>query len=275
MAALNGALAHLTEADDVGNRTAAKMTDQTAKLEKMGKHMDQVNANLDTTEAIIGDVEKSYFQYLTESGLSAVGIDMSTKVIVTKVDTSTPALKEGYLLKRGPMFGYKWETRWCALYDTGMVWYDSDKKQEKKGDMDIKKVTKALSFQKNKAPGDAIKHRGEKPFGFVVDVTPNVGPGKERRLFYFDGETKEIGQEWIEAIEGVARRQKKKDKDKDVGLAGDTMGQIKETLDSLHDTALDLGVEAKKQGKLVKQLTGQVDGVTVRLDSQTERVNGL
>jgi len=207
--------------------------------------------------------------------LSAVGIDMSTKVVVTKVDTSTPALKEGYLLKRGPMFGYKWETRWCALYDTGMVWYDSDKKQEKKGDMDIKKVTKALSFQKNKAPGDAIKHRGEKPFGFVVDVTPNVGPGKERRLFYFDGDTKEIGQEWIEAIEGVARRQKKKDKDKDVGLAGDTMGQIKETLDSLHDTALDLGVEAKKQGKLVKQLTGQVDGVTVRLDSQTERVNGL
>jgi len=275
MAALNGALAHLTEADDVGNRTAAKMTDQTAKLEKMGKKMDQVNANLDTTEAIIGDVEKSYFQYLTESGLSAVGIDMSTKVIVTKVDTSTPALKEGYLLKRGPMFGYKWETRWCALYETGMVWYDSDKKQEKKGDMDIKKVTKALSFQKNKAPGDAIKHRGEKPFGFVVDVTPNVGPGKERRLFYFDGETKEIGQEWIEAIEGVARRQKRKDKDKDMGLAGDTMGQIKETLDSLHDTALDLGVEAKKQGKLVKQLTGQVDGVTVRLDSQTERVNGL
>merc|ERR1740130_34951 len=158
--------------------------------------MGLVNANLDTTEAIVTDMEKGYMQYLGESAFGAVGINMGAQVVHTKFDASTPAIKEGFLQKRGPMYGYKWEARYCALYETGLVWYDNDKKHEKKGDMEIKKNTKTLSFQKNKAPGDSIKHRGEKPFGFVVDVMPNAGPGKERRLFYFDAEDKMNQQAW-------------------------------------------------------------------------------
>jgi len=251
-----------------------KMQAQTAKLEKMNKDMDQVNANLDTTEAIVGDMEKGYMQYLGESALSAVGFDMSTK-IETKVDTSVPALKEGELWKRGPMYGYKWEKRWCALFETGLVWYDDDKKLEKKGDMDIKKVTKTFTFQKNKAPGDAIKHRGEKPFGFVVDVTPNAGPGKERRLFYFDAVKKTDQDAWIEAIDSVARKLKKKDKSDEIGSGAAPIDQINDALDSLHEQALDLGVEAKKQAKLVNQVTTKVDSTTARLDSQTARLKAM
>merc|ERR1719498_1889824 len=179
--------------------------------------MNQVNRNLDSTEAIITDMEKGYMQYLAEGALEAVGIDMSTKV-EGKVDTTSPAIKEGWLEKRGPMYGYKWETRWCALYDTGLVWYSDEKKGEKKGDLDVKKGTKTFAFTKNKAPGDAIKHRGEKPFGFVVDVTPNAGPGKERRLFYFDATQKVDQDGWIDAIDNVARKLKKKDKKDDVNI---------------------------------------------------------
>jgi len=273
--ALNSALAHLQEADEVGSKTMGKMQAQTAKLEKMNKDMDQVNANLDTTEAIVTDMEKGYGQYLFESAAGMVGIDYTTKV-ETKVDTSVPAIKEGWLHKRGPMYGYKWEPRWCALYDTGLVWYDDDTKGEKKGDMDIRKNTKSFTFQKNKAPGDAIKHRGEKPFGFVVDVTPNAGPGKERRLFYFDGENKPNQDAWMEAIDSVARKLKKKDKSENVGGSGaDPMSQINDALDGLHEQALDLGVEAKKQAKLVNQVTTKVDATTVRLDEQTERLKNI
>jgi hypothetical protein len=273
--ALNGALAHLQEADEVGSKTMGKMQAQTAKLDKMNKDMDLVNANLDTTEAIVGDMEKGYGQYLAESALGVFGIDCSTKV-ETKVDTTVPTLKEGWLHKRGPMYGYAWEPRYCALYDTGLVWFADEQKLEKKGDMDVKKNTKPLSFQKNKAPGDAIKHRGEKPFGFVVDVTPNAGPGKQRRLFYFDGENKPNADGWIEAIEGVARKMKKKDKSENLGGAGAApIDQINDVLDSLHDQALDMGVEAKKQAKLVQQVTTKVDSTTERLDSQTERLKAM
>merc|ERR1719269_63510 len=115
------------------------------------------------------------------------------------------------------MYGYGWEPRYCALYDTGMVYFTDAQKVDKKGDIDIRKGTKSFSFQKNKAPGDAIKHRGEKPFGFVVDVMPNAGPGKERRLFYFDAENKPNQNAWIEAIDSVARKLKKKDKSDEIG----------------------------------------------------------
>merc|ERR1711974_520279 len=113
--------------------------------------------------------------------------------------------------------------------------------------MEIKRNTKCFSFMKNKAPGDAIKHRGEKPFGFVVDVAPNAGPGKERRLFYYDAETKPQADAWMEAIDGVARKLKRKDKKDDIGMGGDTIGQINDVLDGLHDQALDLGDEARKR----------------------------
>ena len=43
---------------EVASRTNGKMLAQTAKLEKMNKDMSLVNANLDTTEAIITDTEK-------------------------------------------------------------------------------------------------------------------------------------------------------------------------------------------------------------------------
>jgi hypothetical protein len=273
--ALNNALAHLNEADDVGKATHSKMQAQTAQLQKMNTDMDQIHGNLDTTEAIVGDMEKSYMQYLTESGLSMLGIDCSTKV-QSKINDSVPSLKEGWLTKRGPMYGYAWEARWCALYEEGLLWFADETRSDKKGEFDIRKSTKSFGFTKNKAPGDAIKHRGERPFGFVVDVTPNAGPGKERRLFYFDAENVVNQQAWIEAIDSCARKMKKKDKGDDINFSGaNQIDQINDALDGLHDTALSLGVEAKKQAKLVKDVTTKVDSATVRMDGQRERIDKL
>jgi len=271
---LNNALGHLQEADAVGKATSSKMEAQTKRLEKMNTDMDQISGNLDTTEAIVGDMEKGYMQYLGESALGCVGIDCSTKV-ESKVDTSTPAIKEGWLEKRGPMFGYKWERRWCSLFSTGLLYYDDEAKADRKGDVDIKKATKVFSFQKNKAPGDAIKHRGEKPFGFVVDVTPSAGGGKERRLFYFDAPNKTDQTEWMDAIDAVARKLKKKDKDNDGIDGGAPIDQINNVLDDLMDTAVDLGDQARTQAKLVKEVTVKVDTTTVRLDDQTERLKKM
>jgi hypothetical protein len=273
--ALNSALAHLNEADDVGKATQSKMEAQTRQLKTMDKEMSLVHANLDSSEAIVTDMEKSYMQYLAESGLSMLGIDCSTK-IQTKVDDTKPALKEGWLQKRGPMFGYKFEAVYCALYDNGMMWYDSDQKSEKKGAMDIKKSTKTFEFTKNKAPGDAIKHRGEKPFGFVVDTAPNAGPGKERRLVYFDAETSGNQQEWIAAINLCASKLKKKDKGDEVNFSGgQQIDQINDKLDELHDTALSLGGEARTQAKIVKDVTAKVESADARLGEQTERLKKL
>mmetsp|Transcript_116910 Transcript_116910/g.202094 ORF Transcript_116910/g.202094 Transcript_116910/m.202094 type:complete len:276 (+) Transcript_116910:62-889(+) len=270
------ALSHLLEADEAADRTQAKMQAQTAQLEKMNADLDTVNANLDTTEAIVGDMEKSYMRYLGEGMLGAVGIDCTTQVQQTQIDTSKPPLREGWLNKRGPMYGYKFEARWVTLFDTGVMWYDDEKKYELKGDFDIRKGTKAVEFNKNKAPGDAIKHRGEKPYGFVVDVNPNAGKGKERKLHYFDAETQPNQKAWIQAIEQGVRALKKKDKgDKDLQLAGDGMDAVNDVLDGLHDKALSMGDEARKQAKLVNQVTTNVDSTTKRLDEQTARVRKL
>jgi len=276
---MSGALSHLQEAGASASRTMGKMHKQTAQLDKMNKGMDEANKNLDSTEATITDMEKGYMQYLAEGALGAVGINMGAKVDTSgSLDTSTVLgiIKEGWLHKRGPMYGYKWESRWCTLYETGIAWFDDEKKGEKKGDSEIKKGTKSFAFQKNKAPGDAIKHRGEKPFGFVVDVTPNAGPGKERRLMYFDAGSKNNQDAWLDAIAHAAHKLKKKEKGGDDGNLGvSEMDQVNDALDGLHHQALDLGTEAKKQAKLVNQVTTKVDSTTARLDAQTARVKKL
>lgn len=269
------ALSHLLEADEAADRTQAKMQAQTKQLEKMNKDMETVNANLDATEAIITDSEKSYMRYLGEGMLGAVGIDCTTAVQQTQIDSSKPPLREGWLNKRGPMYGYKFEARWVTLFETGMMWYDDEKKCELKGDVDIRKGTKAIEFSKNKAPGDAIKHRGEKPFGFVVDINPSAGPGKERKLHYFDAETQPNQKAWIEAIDQAARALKKAAKGEKVEIIGDGMDAVNDVLDGLHDKALSMGDEARKQAKLVGQVTKNVDSTQKRLDEQTARVRKL
>lgn len=272
--AMDSALAHLKEANDVGAKTLDKMHAQSAKMEKMQEDMALVNANLDTTEAIIGDMEKGYLQYLVESGLTSIGFDMTTPVNATYVDLSTPSLKEGWLQKRQANYGSSWENQYCALYEAGLLWYDDEEKTEIRGEMEIKKLTKTYPMTKNKAPGDALKHRGEKPNGFVVDVNGGAS-GLGKRLFYFDAETKPNQNAWVEAIDSVARKMKKKDKLESEDTSGSTSEQINNFLDDLHDQALDMGAEARKQQKMVKNLTATVDSTTERLNAQTARLKEI
>lgn len=65
-------------------------------------------------------------------------------------------------------------------------------------------AARAFKFSRHDAPGEAVKHKAEKPLGFVLDSDPSAG--KTRKLSYFDAENEENLSFWLKAIEQVAER---------------------------------------------------------------------
>lgn len=280
MAALLRTKQNLAEADAIGAASEAKMKEQTSRMQRMNGDMDQVGANLNVTDRLIGTMAKGWVATAISS-FNPFGGSTAEEPAEPKldVDTRRPALMEGWLSKRGPLYGYAWQRRWCVLHANGLLVFSDERKAERKAEVEVKAVTKASSFQKANAPGEAVKHRGEKPFGFVVDSDP--GAGKDRRLFYFDAENALELKRWTQAFEQATKQLRKEAGDPDLDVRGlkpsssEPMAEINSMLDGLHERALNLGSEAKVQAKLVSDLSQKVDSADDRMQKQTGRMRKL
>ncbi|CAE7794874.1 unnamed protein product [Symbiodinium microadriaticum] len=110
----------------------------------------------------------------------------------------------GHLLKRGPVFGYKFQSRWCLLTNTQLILYKDENFTQRLSVERLTPAARAFKFSRHDAPGEAVKHKAEKPLGFVLDSDPSAG--KTRKLSYFDAESEENLSFWLKAIEQVAER---------------------------------------------------------------------
>lgn len=113
-----------------------------------------------------------------------------------------PKDRKGWLEKRGPTAEMQWHRRWCVLKEDSMIMYvdqEAEKAGHKKFEIELNEYTKAVEFRKIDAPGDSVKHVGEKPFGFVIDTEPSGGPDRHS-LYYFAAEDNELLNAWIVAI---------------------------------------------------------------------------
>eukprot|EP00930_Biecheleria_cincta_P046371 TRINITY_DN31982_c0_g1_i1.p1 TRINITY_DN31982_c0_g1~~TRINITY_DN31982_c0_g1_i1.p1 ORF type:complete len:529 (+),score=101.67 TRINITY_DN31982_c0_g1_i1:203-1789(+) len=104
----------------------------------------------------------------------------------------------GWLDKRGPMHTHKWVPVWCVLKEGSLTYHSDETCHIVKGITSILRVSRAIAFSKHGAPGDAVKHRREKPFGFVLDVDRDLGVN--RRLLYFDATTSDKLAAWLNAF---------------------------------------------------------------------------
>jgi len=101
-----------------------------------------------------------------------------------------PKYMECWMEKRGPTDTYKWMKRYCVLYEDKFAYFRDSECKEAKGDVKFKPYSKLIAFEQDKAPGDAIKYKASRPFGFVLDPDPNGR--KDRRMHYFDAVNEEI-----------------------------------------------------------------------------------
>lgn len=112
----------------------------------------------------------------------------------------------GQLLKRGPVFGYAFQARWCILTNTQLIVYKDERFSQRQSAERLSYDAKAARFSCHDAPGEAVKHKSDKPCGFVLDSNPMAGKG--RKLSYFDAENEEKIAIWLEAIAKVVARRK-------------------------------------------------------------------
>lgn len=117
-----------------------------------------------------------------------------------------PALLSGWLQHRGPVFGYDWKPRWCVLTPTSLNTFKQEDMQVKLGARRLTMTSKLIRLGKAMAPGDAVKHKSERPFGFVLDLDPDGG--KERKLDYFDAGDAEMLSRWEETFAKVIEKRR-------------------------------------------------------------------
>eukprot|EP00929_Paragymnodinium_shiwhaense_P021271 TRINITY_DN13923_c0_g1_i3.p1 TRINITY_DN13923_c0_g1~~TRINITY_DN13923_c0_g1_i3.p1 ORF type:complete len:128 (+),score=42.50 TRINITY_DN13923_c0_g1_i3:385-768(+) len=119
-------------------------------------------------------------------------------------------------------------------------------------------------------PGDALRHRPDRPFGFVLDT--DYDPDKKRRpFFYFDGEDRSKMLHWVKHIDRAIRLLQLK-ADRDFAAEVDGSGALLDALDKVNETSKEMGAEARKQAELVKKLDEKVDGATEKIDQNNERL---
>jgi len=101
-----------------------------------------------------------------------------------------PTYMECWLEKRGPTDTYKWMKRWFVFYEDRIEYFKDVERKEAKGDVRIKPCSRIIAFREKDLPGDAVKYKSNKPFGFVLDPDPSAG--KQRRMHYFDAGSDEV-----------------------------------------------------------------------------------
>eukprot|EP00929_Paragymnodinium_shiwhaense_P071824 TRINITY_DN36477_c0_g1_i1.p1 TRINITY_DN36477_c0_g1~~TRINITY_DN36477_c0_g1_i1.p1 ORF type:complete len:345 (+),score=117.02 TRINITY_DN36477_c0_g1_i1:178-1212(+) len=241
-------------------------------------------------------------------GVQAVGIDSAAEALtgekltecVSKaihsvaenpeapVDPGGFALVEGVLHMRGKLYGYKWEPKWVALHPAAILWYDDKEATAREGQIRLGPGARGFTYKAKDAPGDALKHRGEKPFGFVFDSMPS-STHYDRPLFYFDAESEDNLQCWLKAIRRAGRRQRivvtggaasfvQREAEANPSAKAlpaeekEALDMINSKLDGLQEKADDLSKEAKKQADIVEGLEDKVEEETARIKQQDARL---
>lgn len=297
-------LQHLREAEAVAESSTSKFTEQTRQLERLTADMERINGNLDTTNKSISNMEKSFAESLVTKGVtkgmtsmtkgissmwgSAIGAAPEPKT-VKALDAGGPPVMSGWLAKRGPMMGYKWQRRWIVLCPKSLTWYTDATAADKRGECMISATSRAHSFQHSTAPGDALKHRGEKPFGFVLDPEgPDAAP--QRRLFYFEAADEAALRSWLQAVQRAAQPQLlaaplslAANARGRAAVGGPSGGQMAEELmaeinvvaGSLNDHAQNIKADVKQQTALIGQFNERADCAQAKIDDQTRRARHL
>lgn len=294
-------LQHLREAEAVADSSSSKFTEQTRQLERLTADMERINGNLDTTNKSVSNMEKSFAESLMTKGVTK-GMTSMTKGMkgmwgsatgaapepqaVKALDAGGPPVMSGWLSKRGPMMGYKWQRRWIVLCPRSLTWYTDPTSGDKRGEASISALSKAHSFQHSAAPGDALKHRGEKPSGFVLDPDgPEAGP--QRRLFYFEAPDEAALRSWLQAVQRAAQSQQAPSfapsaRGRAAGggsgggqTAEDLMVEINAVAGNLNDHAQNIKAEVKQQTALIGQFNDRADCAQAKIDDQTRRARKL
>jgi len=108
----------------------------------------------------------------------------------------------GWLKKRGPLAKCNWNERWFVLTCARLLEYRDDSCREKLSSDWLAKRLQSCRFSRLGAPGEAVKHRSSRPFGFVVDFEPSSG--KDRRFIYLDAKDQNKLAMWLKALKSVA-----------------------------------------------------------------------
>merc|ERR1740117_1091581 len=172
-------------------------------LNETDKQLEGLESNAGVVAGIIGNTAGKVTGKVggaVAGGLKATGIDAVGKlgdkvqgaadkmhVHEDVIDPGGEPVKEGWLSKRSEL-RKKWEKFWFRLCPAALFYYADEQSKDSKGGFRIAKGTRGFAFKANDAPGDALKHRGEKPAGFVVRPEPD-DDGKD--LFYLDAESEE------------------------------------------------------------------------------------
>eukprot|EP00931_Biecheleriopsis_adriatica_P075176 TRINITY_DN49100_c0_g1_i1.p1 TRINITY_DN49100_c0_g1~~TRINITY_DN49100_c0_g1_i1.p1 ORF type:complete len:610 (+),score=94.54 TRINITY_DN49100_c0_g1_i1:40-1869(+) len=108
---------------------------------------------------------------------------------------------KGWLQKRGPVYGFKWQQRWCTLTGCKLGIFRSEVCEVAIATVELTPASVAMPFSKLGAPGDAVKHKTQCPFGFILDVRgPQAGPSRHFYQYYFDACNLEELNAWVDAI---------------------------------------------------------------------------
>ncbi|CAJ1357263.1 unnamed protein product [Effrenium voratum] len=153
-----------------------------------------------------GSLEKSLQNFEEKEADQAAGAKNegpADHLLGVAVDLTLTHAK-GPLLKRGPVYGYKFQARWCILTNSQIIVYKDERFVQRVSAERLSFEAKAVRFSRHDAPGEAVKHKAEKPHGFVLDVNPAAG--KSRKLSYFDAENEETLDRWLSAVSQVAAR---------------------------------------------------------------------
>eukprot|EP00927_Polykrikos_kofoidii_P027852 TRINITY_DN24392_c0_g1_i2.p1 TRINITY_DN24392_c0_g1~~TRINITY_DN24392_c0_g1_i2.p1 ORF type:complete len:876 (+),score=114.69 TRINITY_DN24392_c0_g1_i2:83-2710(+) len=122
-------------------------------------------------------------------------------------------LHQGWLGTRGSLKGSGWQRRWCILSERTLSLYQAELEAVAAGNVctepssikschEISHETRVFTF--TYAPRSLLprhQYSIERPFGFLVDLVPSDGEGRER--LYFDCGTSECLGEWMWHFEAM------------------------------------------------------------------------
>lgn len=131
------------------------------------------------------------------------------------MDSQDDNIFVGWLYKRYPAVTSDcWQHRWCVLRQASLTCWKDETRKHITSNITLHPGSRAVSARDWKdgelesctvdsiAASKASSFQAGKPFGFVLDVDPERGDG--RQLLYFDAGSKQAMAAWVTAISGAA-----------------------------------------------------------------------
>lgn len=288
----NRTLQHLREADAVAAGSEATLLSQNQQLQRVAADLGQMNRGLDQNDAHIRSLERSHVEQLAQKGMKGLTKNFaslwgsSALESAPVVDPGGAPVMSGWLAKRGPMLGYKWERRWVVLCPKSLSYYSDSTCKDRRGEVSLLPRFAAASFRSDGAPGDALRHRGERPFGLVVHIEGPEDDVTKRRFFYFDTESEADLKAWLRAFHRVGKALLPREATSsskshcspahgEREAANSALGEITEVAQGLNERVLNMQQAVQHQGQLVGAVNHQAMGTQVKLDNQNARTERL